>query len=111
MNTPSHRRNILNAMLWDSAFALIPPILLFTLNPGISWARLLEDFQYSLVYSNCIGGVAFLLIPKVWMTTCKLPAWLRWSGRVVAMFGACVTGSLISGLIFVALRWQPIGTY
>jgi two-component system, LytTR family, sensor histidine kinase AlgZ len=111
MNTPSHRRNILNAVIWDSAFALIPPIMLFTLNPGISWARLLEDFQYSLLYSNCIGGVAFLLIPKVWMGTCAYPQWLRWSGRVAAMFGACVTGSLISGLIFVAFRWQPMSAY
>src|ERR1700733_7255084 len=111
MNTPSYRRNILNAVIWDSAFALIPPIMLFTLNPGITWARLLDDFRYSLVYSNCIGGVAFLMIPKVWRPTCKLPIWFRWSSRVAAMFAACVTGSLMSGLIFVAFKWQPMSDY
>ena len=40
----SARRPIVNAVLWDSAFALIPPILLFHDEPGITWAGLLEDF-------------------------------------------------------------------
>jgi hypothetical protein len=85
MNTPSYLKSILKAVLWDSAFALIPPILLFTMTPGITWARLLEDFQFSWIYSNCIGGIAFFLIPKVWVATCNRPPWLSWSARVAAM--------------------------
>ncbi len=108
---PSAPRRILNAVLWDSAFALIPPILLFTMSPGVSWARLLDDFKFSLIYSNCIGGIAFFLITKVWIITCDRPAWFGWSARVAAMFGACVSGSLIAGLFFVALRWQPLSDY
>jgi two-component system, LytTR family, sensor histidine kinase AlgZ len=111
MNTLSYPKTILTAVLWDSAFALVPPILLFALNPGIKWAGLLDDFRFSLIYSNCIGGVAFFLIPKVWERTCSLPGWLAWSGRVAAMFAACVTGSLIGGLLFVALRWQRMSDY
>jgi len=105
------RTNILKVVMWDSAFALIPPILLFTLNPSITWGRLVQDFQFSLIYSNCIGAIAFYLVPKVWMVGCRLPLWFRWSTRVAAMYLACVTGSLIAGLFFIAFRWQPLSDY
>jgi two-component system sensor histidine kinase AlgZ len=111
MNTRTYRTSFLKVLMWDSAFALIPPILLYALNPGITWHRLLEDFGFSWIYSNCIGGFAFFLVPKVWSGTCAQPQWLRWSARVSTMFGACVAGSLIAGLIFVALRWQPMNDY
>jgi len=111
MSTPKYARSLLSAVIVDTAFAFIPPILLFTLNPGITWAALLEDFRFSWIYSNCIGGFAFFLIPKVWMGTCALPQWFRWSARVVAMFAACVVGSLLAGLIFVALRWNQMNLY
>jgi two-component system, LytTR family, sensor histidine kinase AlgZ len=111
MSARAHCTSILKAVIWDSAFAFIPPILLFTLNPGITWGRLLEDFRFSLIYSNCIGGIAFLVVPKVWMATSAHPQWLRWSVRVVSMFAACVAGSLIAGLFFVALRWQLMSDY
>src|SRR5580704_12965224 len=111
MNTQSYRKSILNALIWDSAFALIPTILLYTMNPEMTWARLLDHFRFSWIYSNCIGGLAFYLIPKVWVASCKLPAWFRWTARVAALYGACVAGALIGGLIFVALRWQPMSDY
>jgi sensor histidine kinase YesM len=111
MSTHSFRRNILNAVLWDSAFALVPPILLYTMNPAIRWPALLEDFRFSWIYSNCIGGLAFFVMPKVWMGTCLMPPWSRWSARVGGMFACCCTGCLIAGLFFVALRWQPMSFY
>ena len=43
MNARARCTNIMRAVIWDSAFAFIPPILLFTLNPGVAWGRLLED--------------------------------------------------------------------
>jgi len=111
MNAQSYRTNILKVVMWDSVFALIPPILLFTLNPSITWGRLVETFQFSLIYSNCIGAIAFYFVPKVWMVGCGLPLWFRWSTRVAGMYVACVAGSLIAGLFFVALRWQPASDY
>jgi sensor histidine kinase YesM len=111
MNPVSCGKSILKAVMWDSAFALIPPILLYTMNPGITWDRLLEDFKFSWIYSNCIGGFAFFLVTKTWIGTGAYPQWIRWIARVSSMFGACVAGSLISGLIFVALRWQPLTIY
>jgi sensor histidine kinase YesM len=111
MKTPSIGKRILTALMWDSAFAIVPPILLFTMTPGITWIAVFQDFQFSWVYSNCIGGIAFWLIPMVWMGTCQAPPWLRWMARVGGMFGACVAGSLIAGLAFVALQWQPMSIY
>jgi sensor histidine kinase YesM len=111
MNPVSCGKSILKAVMWDSAFSLIPPILLYTLNPGITWDRLLDDFKFSWIYSNCIGGFAFFFVTKTWIGTGAYPQWIRWIARVSAMFGACVAGSLLSGLIFVALRWQPLTDY
>jgi two-component system, LytTR family, sensor histidine kinase AlgZ len=111
MDTGTYRTSILKVVLWDSAFALIPTILLFTMNTHTTWAGLLDEFRFSWIYSNCIGGLAFFLVPKVWIGTGARPQWFRWSSRVAAMFAACVAGSLIAGLIFVALRWQPMDAY
>jgi two-component system, LytTR family, sensor histidine kinase AlgZ len=111
MNTTQYRTPLLKVVLWDSAFALIPPILLFTMNPHITWREIFDDFRFSLIYSNCIGGIAFTLVPKAWMETCSQPLWIRWSTRVAAMFAACLAGSLIAGLFFVGLHWQPMHAY
>lgn len=111
MNKPSYRTSILKVVMWDSAFALVPPILLFAMHTDVTWHQLLVTFQFSWVYSTFIGGLAFLIIPKIWIGTCEQPPWFRWAVRVAGMFTACVTGALIAGLIFVALHWQPMSLY
>lgn len=103
--------SIVNTIVVDTAFAFIPPILLYTLNTKLTWPALLQEFYFSWVYSNCIGGIAFLLMPYVWMGTSPMPQWMRWSMRVAAMFVSCLAGCLIAGLVFVALRWQPLSDY
>src|SRR5580704_18803760 len=105
MSTPAYR-TILKAVIWDSAFALIPTILLFTMDAHATWTELLQEFRFSWIYSNCIGGIAFFLVPKVWIATCEQPQWFRWSARVATMFAACVAGALIAGLLFVGLQLQ-----
>jgi two-component system sensor histidine kinase AlgZ len=111
MDTRKYHTSILKVVLWDSVFALVAPILLFTMKTNTTWPELLQDFRFSWIYSNCIGGIAFFLIPRIWMGTCAHPQWFRWGARVMSMFGACVAGSLIAGLAFVALRWQPMNDY
>ncbi len=111
MSTSTYRTSILKVVLWDSGFALIPPLLLFALNPGITWHQLLMDFEFSWIYSNCIGGIAFVLVPTTWMRTCAYPPWFRWTARVTAMFVACVAGMLLAGIGFVALHLQPMSDY
>jgi two-component system, LytTR family, sensor histidine kinase AlgZ len=111
MNAPALFRTIRNAVLWDSAFALVPTILLYTMDPHMTWPGVFQEFRFCWIYSNCIGGVAFLVVPKVWISACGLPEWSRWCLRVAAMFASCVVGCLIAGLVFVALRWQPMSVY
>ena len=52
-----------------------------------------------------------MIVPQVWMRTGELPQWVHWCVRAVSMFAACVAGSLIAGLFFVALRWQLMSDY
>jgi two-component system, LytTR family, sensor histidine kinase AlgZ len=111
MHTPRYSRTILSALIVNTAIALIPPILLFTMSSHTTWPALLEEFRFSWIYANCIGGIAFLIIPRVWMGTCERPHWFSWSARVVAMFASCVAGSLLAGLIFVALGWNQMSLY
>jgi len=111
MSTPTYRTSVLKVVMWDSAFALIPTILLFTMDPKETWSQLLVEFRFSWIYSNCIGGIAFFCVPRIWSATCERPQWFRWTSRVATMFAACVAGALIAGLIFVALRWQSMNTY
>lgn len=111
MNARVCFKNVRNAVLWDSVFALVPAILLYTLNPGMTGRQLLVEFGFCWVYSNCIGSIAFLLIPRVWQQAECLATWMQWGFRVSAMLASCLVGCLIAGLIFVALGWQPLGAY
>jgi hypothetical protein len=111
MNKPTYRTSFLKVVMWNSVLALIPPVLALTLHSGFNWRRLLINFAFSWVYANCIGGIGFYVIPTVWIATCFRPQWFRWTARAIAMFTACVSGALIAGLIFVALRWQPMNEY
>lgn len=111
MKAPTFCRNVFSVILIDTIFALVPPILLYTLNTNITWPALIENFRFSWIYSNCIGGAAFVLIPRVWERTCFWPQALRWIARVAAMFLACLAGSLVSGLAFILLKWQPWNDY
>ena len=111
MNLRACYKSIRTAVLWDSAFALIPTVLLFILNGHMTWLDLRDQFAYCWIYSNSIGGIAFVLIPRVWVQGACLPGWLRWSFRVAAMLASCFTGCLIAGLVFVGLRWQPLSAF
>jgi hypothetical protein len=111
MNAHVWVKNVRNVLLWDSALALVPTILIFTLNPSFTWRKLLMEFGFSWVYSNSIGGVAFALIPRVWQQARSVPKGLQWAYRVAAMLASCLVGCLGAGLLFVALRWQTMSAY
>src|SRR5271168_582173 len=95
----------------NTAVALIPPFLLMALVNDISTRKLLESFGYSLIYSHCIGTIAFITIPRVWIACENSNAWVRWTVRLASLFGASVTGSLIAGVVFVLIGWVPLRSY
>jgi two-component system, LytTR family, sensor histidine kinase AlgZ len=111
MNARLCLKNVRNAVIWDSAFALVPTFLAFTLHPSMTGRQLLVEFGFCWFYSNSIGGVAFALMPRVWRQARCLPEWLQWSFRVAAMLASCLVGCLVAGLLFVALRWQAMNAY
>lgn len=90
----------------NCALALVPPIILLTIGGSASWPRLLANFRYSLVYSNSIGSLAFLLVPFAWMRSCSLPSLLRWPARFGAMLASCLLGCGLAGAFFLAAGWQ-----
>jgi signal transduction histidine kinase len=111
MNVRIYCKNVLSIVLMDTAIAVVPPILKVAMNPHFLWRDILFTFGFSWIYANCIGAFAFFLIPKVWIGTDSQMLWLRWSARIAGMFAACLAGSLVAGLLFVALRWQPLAAY
>jgi two-component system sensor histidine kinase AlgZ len=103
--------SILRVLTLNTVFGLIPAILLIILDSRVSLARWIEYFGYSWIYANCIGGLAFIVVPRAWKGTMSQAPWLRWAARLGAMFAACIVGSLLAGLVFVALRWQGTDLY
>ncbi len=102
---------VLRILILDTLLALIPPFLMVAIEQNVPWQRLLETFEFSLVYAHCIGSLAFATIPRIWMATEKAPVWARWSSRAGGMLLASVIGGLIACLIFVGLGWIPLRLY
>lgn len=101
---------LIRLLILDTLIAFVPPFLLFALD-SVPRERLLISFGFSFVYSQCIGGIAFATIPKIWMATLQRPRWIRWLARIAGMLTACLSGSLAACLIFVALGWIPLALY
>src|SRR5438552_10513244 len=107
----SSPRSVIRALIVNTTLALIPPFLLLALGEHPTAQRLRATLAYSLIYSNCIGTLAFATIPRIWMRTVGINRWLRWPLRIATMFAASVVGSLIAGLVFIALGWQSMDVY
>ena len=102
---------VLRTLIINTTIALIPPFLMLALEQGVALDRLLESFRFSLVYAHCIGSLAFLGIPRIWMATEQAPTWARWPARAAAMLLASIAGGLVACLIFVGLGWIPSRLY
>jgi two-component system sensor histidine kinase AlgZ len=104
-------KRILWVLLIDSGVALIPPVLMLAMTPGVTLDRLLASLRFSLVYSNFIGGLAFALLHRMWPVTCLFPRWLQWPSRIAALFVLSVVGGMAACLFFVAVGWIPLSLY
>jgi two-component system sensor histidine kinase AlgZ len=105
-------RTLTKILIFNTAIALMPPLLLVVLSvDNMSFHRLLVTFIYSLIYANCIGGLNFATIPRLWQGVCRYPVWQRWPLRILALFVNCLAGGLIACLIFVAIGLMPRDLY
>jgi len=105
-------KGFLKILLINSASAFIPPILLLAFSfQHFSLERLYYTFLFSLIYAQCIGCLNFATMPAIWPALSHYKPWLRWPGRVVAIFINTVIGSLIACSLLVAIHWLPMEHY
>jgi two-component system sensor histidine kinase AlgZ len=105
-------RPLIKILLINTAIALMPPLLLVVLSvDNLSFHRLLLTFFYSLIYANCIGGLNFATIPRLWQAVQRYPAWQRWPLRILAMFVNSVAGGLLACLLLVVFGLIPHELY
>jgi two-component system sensor histidine kinase AlgZ len=106
------RRTLTKILIINTAIALLPPLMLVVLTvDNFSFHRLLLTFLYSLIYANCIGGLNFATIPKLWQAVRGYPTWQRWPLRILALFVNSVAGGLAACLILVAFGLLPRHLY
>jgi two-component system, LytTR family, sensor histidine kinase AlgZ len=106
------RRTLAKILIINTAIALLPPLMLVVLSvDNFSFRRLLITFLYSLIYANCIGGLNFATIPKLWQAVRDYPTWQRWPLRILALFVNSVAGGLIACLMLVAFGLLPRDLY
>jgi sensor histidine kinase YesM len=104
-------RRIGQLVVCNTTWAVIPSVLLYIFRHGSTFQDLLDFFRYSLVYSFCIGTLAWLvmerLAPRIfrWSPHLRIPAFLA------ALVGLALAGSLAANLIFLALGWQTAADF
>jgi hypothetical protein len=79
--------------------SLAVPIFEWALTSHVGLQRFGMQFVYSFIYANCIGIPLGVSCGPVWIATCNLSAWLRWSLRNWLVLGADFLGSLLSAWI------------
>jgi LytS/YehU family sensor histidine kinase len=104
-------KHVFGVVLMDTAIALIQPVMLVAMVPGVTWRQFVINFGFSFVYAQCIGSLAFATIPRIWVASCNVSTPARWSLRVAASFAVSILGCMIAGLIFVMLGWSPLRAY
>jgi sensor histidine kinase YesM len=104
-------RWLIRVLIVNTVIAFIPPFLMLALEQGLSAQKLLFSFGFSFVYAQCIGSLAFLIMPKLWVATQRSSSWLRWSLRGALLFSTSLVGGMIACFVFVALGWIPWRLY
>jgi sensor histidine kinase YesM len=104
-------RDLALVIVVNTAGAVIPTILLQLFTPGATSHDMWMHFRFSLVYSYCIGTLAFAVMGPL---AERLHCWSR-SWYVGAMFLTlavlAVVGSLAANLIFLAIGWATKGEF
>jgi two-component system sensor histidine kinase AlgZ len=107
----SRSKELIRFLIVILTIALIPPFLVIAIVRDVTLHQLLINYRFSLIYSFCIGGLSFAVIPSIWVAVRPLRAWQRWPLRIAAMFATTCIGGMAACLVFVALGWIPLGDY
>ncbi|MGA2197760.1 MAG: sensor histidine kinase [Bryobacteraceae bacterium] len=89
----------------NTAGAVIPTILLQLFTPGATSHDLWNHFRFSLVYSYCIGTLAFAVMERLAERLhCRSRIWYV-AAMLISLAVLAVVGSLTANLIFLAIGW------
>ena len=99
-------RRIGQVVLINIVWAVIPTILLQIFRQGATASDLGKHFQFSLVYSFCIGMPAWWLMERVGPRIFRWSRYLRFASLFAILAGMALAGSLAANLIFLAVGWQ-----
>ncbi|MBX9600473.1 MAG: histidine kinase [Bryobacteraceae bacterium] len=104
---------VARAVAINFAIAAGVAILIFGFSEG-GIRQYLVYFYHSAVYSNCVGGLAFVVIPRQWRATVGMPAMLRWPLRVLTILAVSAAGTLLAGFVIQWLlnpRHDPVAGF
>jgi two-component system, LytTR family, sensor histidine kinase AlgZ len=105
-------RGLIKILIINTSIAFMPALMLVVLSTDkISFHHLLLTFLYSLIYANCIGGLNFATIPRLWQAAQRYPSWQRWPLRIFALLANSLVGGLVACLILVAFGFIPRELY
>jgi two-component system sensor histidine kinase AlgZ len=79
--------------------------------PSAGWRQLVVDFLYGLTYSACIGGLAWLILPRVGAHTVDMKPAVRWTLVILSMATIATAGYLVALGAFATLGVFPWARY
>ena len=98
-------RRIALVVLVNTLGAIIPTFMLYLFSQKATWHDAARNFEYALVYSYCIGTLAFWVMERVGP---RLHCYSRPRSLAllfVSFASLAIVGSLGANLIFLALGW------
>jgi len=99
-------RGVWLVVVVNTAGAVIPTILLQLFKPGATSHDMWVHFRFSLVYSYCIGTLAFAVMGRLAERLhCRSRSWSL-AAMFLSLVVLAVVGSLAANLIFLALGWS-----
>jgi two-component system, LytTR family, sensor histidine kinase AlgZ len=94
--------SLLKLMLFNLGISTVVPFLIYLFNPNLNVSRLWFAFLESLVYSNLIGTLGWIVMPRLWPWAYRKPFWIKYPAAVFGLLGISVVGSAVGlGLLWL----------
>jgi two-component system sensor histidine kinase AlgZ len=104
-------RQIGVVVLVNTAGGVVPAGLAYLFNPEGTLAGLLGHLEFSLVYSFCIGTLAFAVMPRLAPRLFRKGRYFGYAAFWLTLASLAVAGSLLSNVIFLYARLITPGDF
>lgn len=104
-------RGLLRILAINLALAAGATLVFVIFDEGVAWERLTPWFISSLVYSNCIGCLAYAIGPKLWSRVFRFRR--PWSLLLAAALLTAISlaGTMLGGGVLIALGIHRVQDY